>query len=105
MMSKIKIINGIQVPPLFYKKRYFKGAFIAAMIGLAGVLISIGRFVIYFHGSTKNVTETDIWEVLVVSLFLLAIFLPASLLFYFSHKIMRIIDTLIEKSTDDSTGI
>ena len=103
-MSKIKKINGVQVPPLLYDKRYFKGAFIAAMIGLTGVLISFGRFIIYFHDSTKNITETDIWEVLVISLFLLALFLPTSIILYSSYTIMRILDTLIDNSANNSTN-
>ena len=93
MMHKIKIINGVRVLPLLYEKRYFKGAFIVAMIGLIGLLISLGRFIIYFDNST-NITETDVWELFVMSLFLFAMFLPTFLILYISHTIMKIMDTL-----------
>jgi len=103
-MNRVKIINGVKVPPLFYDKSCFKGAFIGAMIGLAGIVISIGSFIIYFSDSTGNIAETDVWELFVLSLFLLAMFLPTSLMLYASYTIMRIIDTLIDDSADNSTN-
>jgi len=95
-MGKIKIIKGVKIPPLFHDKSCFKGAFIVAMMGLAGAAISIGRYIFYFHDSGKSISETDAWEVLVISLFLLAMFLPSALMLYFSHTIVKIIEALVE---------
>lgn len=103
-MSKIKNINGVKVPPLFYEKRWFKGAFISAMIGLAGVTISLVRYLIYFNNSEKNITETDVWEIFVLSLFILAMSLPTSLILYFSHTIIKILENLTENNPKRQIG-
>ena len=103
-MNKIKIIYGVKVPPLFYDKSFFKVTFIAAMIGLAGIAISLGSYVICFHDSIENISSTDIWELLVISLFLFAMFLPTSLILYFSYTIMKIVENMAEKSTNKTVN-
>jgi TRAP-type C4-dicarboxylate transport system permease small subunit len=104
MNSKIKSISGVQIPPLFYKKHNYKGALIVAIIGLLGSLLSLGKFV-WFSDSAKNITDTDTWETLVLSLFLVALFLPLSGILYFASMVTEILDTLTDnkgKLNDDS---
>ncbi len=101
---EVKVIKNHRIPPLFYKKGYYKQSLALAMFGLLGYLIFLGKLAYSDYSDNIEFTQVEFIG-LGASMFIFGMFLPMTLILYVSSTLLEIIESIVNDNESEQKSL
>jgi hypothetical protein len=100
----IKVIKNHRIPPLLYKKNYYKQPFYLAMFGILGWLIFFVKLVCSEVSDNIEFTQNDFIGFGIFGILFL-MFMQSSLILYISSTLFGIIESIVNDNEPEQKSL
>lgn len=101
---EIKVIKNHRIPPLFYKKNYYKQPFAIAMFGALGCIVIFVKLVCSEISDNIEFTKNDFIG-LGIFAFIFWMFMQLALILYVSSTLFDIIESILDDNEAEQKSL
>ena len=101
---EVKVIKNHRIPPLFYKKNYYKQPFAIAMFGALGCIVIFVKLVCSEISDNMEFTKNDFIG-LGIFAFIFLMFMQQTSIFYISSTLLEIIESIVEDNEAEKKSL